>query len=385
MSPSSKAVTQLKHTRKIFGGKKIPTDPPLWKGPEEDGLTYSILCRFLTCRERFRLLVVNGLSPEDRFNHRIQYGHMWHACEEYTDWSSKTFGGAQLVGLTDLVSELDRQYPMERQDIHHWSKVCRVQYPIYFNYWRVRPARNPKEPLLREEVFSEVITLPSGRRVRLRGKMDGADLVREGKAKKVILQENKTKGEIAEQQLLRQLNFDFQTMIYLTALTLMKQPGSNYSKDSPETWEVLRRHQIGGVLYNVVRRPLAGGKHSIRMKQGERQDEFYQRLKEAIAGDPEYFFMRWSVTVTTQEIHKFCNECLYPMLEQMCDWWEWIQRSPHDPFSIKGAQTNTIHWRHPFGVYNILDEGGSTELDEYLATGGDAGLRKLDRLFKELT
>ncbi len=55
---------------------------PLWKGPEVDGITFSLLSRFIACPERFRILVTEGLQPHDEFNHRIEYGNMWHTCEE---------------------------------------------------------------------------------------------------------------------------------------------------------------------------------------------------------------------------------------------------------------------------------------------------------------
>ena len=54
-------------------GVKLPQskkrNTPLWKGPTEDGITQSLLSRFLVCRERFRLKVIEGLAPEDRFSH----------------------------------------------------------------------------------------------------------------------------------------------------------------------------------------------------------------------------------------------------------------------------------------------------------------------------
>jgi len=52
-----------------------------WQGPEEDGLTQSMINLFLICRERFRVQVMEGLAPVDQFNHRIEYGQMWHTAE----------------------------------------------------------------------------------------------------------------------------------------------------------------------------------------------------------------------------------------------------------------------------------------------------------------
>ena len=44
----------------------------------------------------------------------------------------------------------------------------------------------------------------------------------------------------------------------------------------------------------------------------------------------------------------------------------------------------TFHWRHPYGVYNPLDEGRMGDLDEYLESGADLGLIRVENLFEEL-
>ena len=48
------------------------------------------------------------------------------------------------------------------------------------------------------------------------------------------------------------------------------------------------------------------------------------------------------------------------------------------------ALSEALTWRHPFGSVNWLDEGGSSDLDEYLATGSTVGLRQVEELFPEL-
>ena len=88
---------------------------PVWKGPEEEGVTQSLLSRFLVCRERFRLLVVEGLRPIDSFNHRIEYGQMWHLCEEC---SSQGLGWKN--PLQEYAQSLCRTYPTSQEQIEHW-------------------------------------------------------------------------------------------------------------------------------------------------------------------------------------------------------------------------------------------------------------------------
>lgn len=359
--------------------RSIPST--VWEGPESNGpnggITQSLLSRWLCCRERARLLLVNGLAPADMFNHRLEYGQMWHVCEEELADSS-AFTGAP---LKNYCYNLCKQYPTQQSQIQHWYNVCKVQFPIYVKYWSKHPDVKQRTPLLQERVFCVPYSLPSKRIVYLRGKWDSVDLIGKGKTASVFLQENKTKGDIVEQQMKRQLQFDLQTMVYLTALQSSKSLIDEAIGHRGD-W------RWGGVRYNVIRRPLSGGKGSIRQHQptksnpnGESDESFYQRVAETIEAEPDYFFMRWKVEVTQHDLNQFQRRFLTPCLEQLCDWWEWITTHLEDPFD---GEANTIHWQTPYGFYNTLAEGGSTELDEYLASGSKLGLQKATELFGEL-
>jgi len=358
----------------------------VWKGPEVDGITQSMLSRFMVCRERFRLLTVEGLKPVDRFNHRIEFGNMWHVCEEYQegDWADK---------LREYSLQLRARYRESNEQIEKWFNVCLVQFPVYIQYWKEHETEQVK-PLLKEWVFNSPFTLPSGRIVRLRGKMDGVDLV--GKKQPALyLLEHKTKGEIFQEQLVRQLTFDLQTMLYLTVLK-----ESWYDREAIVGKLSYQKMKLAGIRYNVVRRPLSGGKHTItrlknvnkgkRSPNGERlppreesAKEYYGRLRGLISEEPEHYFMRWRVEVTPADLERFKREFLNPILEQLCDWWEAIQECDGEPFNAPTPHQGR-HWRTPYGFYNVLAEGGSAELDEYLATGSEIGLQRVQKLFTEL-
>lgn len=345
----------------------------LWEGPEEDGITFSLLSRFLTCRERFRLLVVEGLRPVDTFNHRIEFGNMWHACEE-----AKAAGRGWAPDLTTYARQLCERYRSSQEQVEHWYEVVRVTFPQYVAYWEKHDEETTRTPLVQEQVFDVPYRLPGGNIIRLRGKFDAVDLVGAGKKAGVYLMENKTKGEINELQIRRQLSFDLQTMMYLVALERERT-------DSDSKWGA--EVPVRGVRYNVIRRPLSGGKGSIirhkatKNKPEETKASYYSRLRDIIAEAPETYFMRWRVEVTAEDVQRFRRECLDPLLSQLCDWWDWVSKFARgDVFS----KASSLHWRHPYGVRNILDEGGSSDLDEYLASGSEAGLTRVDELFGEL-
>jgi PD-(D/E)XK nuclease superfamily protein len=362
---------------------------PVWGGPEQDGVTFSLLSRFLCCRERFRLLVVEGLKPSDHWNHRLGYGNLWHVCEE----ALAAKRDVQLA-LKLYASTLCRQYPTQQPDIEKWYNVCLIQFPQYVKFWAEHPDVVDRKPLLQEQVFDVPYKLPSGRAVRLRGKWDSVDLIGKGKGAGVYLQENKTKGQIDEGQLKRQLSFDLQTMTYLVAL---QEETFRHTESG-----ILRRLGNGdilGVRYNVIRRPLSGGKGTIVQHKpskgnpnGETAAEYYARLASIIAAESETYFMRWKCEVTPGDVAKFRRECLDPVLDNLADdseWWVdcaergedvWDYKRRGDRFPLHRQR----HFRFPFGVYNVLAEGGNADLDEFLATGSEVGLQRTDNLFPEL-
>lgn len=347
-------------------------DNPLWTGPcgtgPNGGITQSMLSRFLSCRERFRLWYVCGLEPHRRWNHRLGYGSMWHACEE--GWSRNGEWDTALEAHTRAAL---RQYPLQQEEILKWHQICAVQFPEYVCYWQDHPDVLNRKPLMQEQVFDVPYTLPSARTVRLRGKWDSVDLIDGG----VWLQENKTKGDVDKVQIERQLTFDLQTMTYLVALGIETQ---NLGEASVKTYP-----PICGVRYNVVRRPLSGGKGTIRphtatrSKPAETDEQFYERLRrDYIAAEPDYWFFRVRVGITAHDIEVFRKSCLEPLLDTVC-WW-YSEVTAQRP----GVGYPLMNYRTPFGVYSALEEGGSTEYDGYLATGSEVGLRRTESLFEEL-
>lgn len=196
-----------------------------------------------------------------------------------------------------------------------------------------------------------------------------------------------------------------------------------------EIMMMLGAYLLSGVRYNVIKRPLSGGKGTIvrgkatkgtkcpkckgdkqqygrfvcpkckgvgriNIKPAESEEAYYSRVAEYIKTNPQDYFMRLHVHVSQADIDKFKRECLDPVLENLCDdyeWWESIQRGKYgrDVWNYKEREIRfpdhqSRHFRMPYGVYNPLLEGEPTELDEYLRTGLTTGLQTVDDLFPEL-
>ena len=386
--PSPKMIDPPKESN-IF-----PRVKPLWEGPSGEGvnggITFSLLSRFIVCRERFKVKVIEGLGPIDGFNHRIEYGNMWHLCEEELatfgepKWTSPTSKDAFFSRLTTYTESLCKRYRLSQDDIVHWMKVCKLQFEEYSLHWAKNSSlfsSNINHHLMAEDVFDFGYRLPSGRLVRLRGKRDGVFLSEDDDGLNLFIQENKTKSELDQLTIQRQLRFDMQTMIYLIVMhydpstkRVISELIANHSCES------VRKRAINpslSVLYNGVRRPLSGGKHSIRQHKGETYSAFLLRLKGLIQEDPGYFFMRWIIGVSLQDLARFKLLCLDPILEELCDWWEMM-------IGMK-KEYPARHWIHPYGIYNPMDDGGFSEVDEYIMTGSTSGLTRITNLFPELT
>ena len=376
-------------------------DNPLWQGPCGEGwnggVTQSMLGRFFCCRERFRLKYILGLDAHDRWSHRMGYGTMWHVCEE-----ALAADVDPLLKLRMHALDQCQRYPMQREEIAKWANVCGVQFPEYVKYWAEHPDVKNKTSLLQEQVFDVPYALPSGRTVRLRGKWDSVDLVREetegmlGRHRQVTegiwLQENKTKGEVDKLQIERQLKFDLQTMLYLIALETECREDA---QDSEVAFKC-HSHPILGVRYNVVRRPLSGGKGSIRPHEAksnkakgthtpaETAEHFYERLRaDYIAKEPEYWFFRVRAEVSAEDVRVFRDTCLDPLLEHLCDWYDGVTRF-QSYNGVRNGYMTPMNYRTPFGIYNSIAEDGATEYDHFLETGSDATLRRVTELFTEL-
>lgn len=370
--------------------RKHDNDNPLWLGPCADGwnggVTQTMIGRFLSCRERFRLKYVCGLEPSDRWSHRLGYGNMWHAAEQAHATGTEDWG----VALGAHTEAQLAKYPLQREEIYKWYEVCCVQFPEYVKYWGTHPDVRNRTPLMQEEVFDVPYLLPSGRTVRLRGRWDSVDLITDeitGPRGGIYLQENKTKSDIDRERVERQLSFDLQTMLYLIAMSEW-QDLDDYG--IPIRFAEAVEKPILGVRYNVVRRPLSGGKGNIsphkakatktKFTPAESAEDFYKRLRnDYIAKEPDYWFFRIRAEISAKDVEVFRETCLDPVLEQMCQWYDQITGNP-----CHWKCSPWMNYRMPFGVYNPLDEGGATEYDAYMATGSEAGLRRVTELFSEL-
>lgn len=400
MAKSRKKKPTKSRMSKKMKEKKAKKPEPVWKGPEIDGITQSLLNKFLVCKERFRVRVVEGLVTEDKFSKSLGFGNMFHLCEEKynqgEDWQK---------ALRYYAKEQCEKYKLEQKEVLKWYEICKRQFPIYLKWWEKQRKKSKTEPVSQEFVFSIPYELShSGKVVWLRGKFDGLEFEKQGRKKKLLLKENKTTYDVDEQEITTRLFLDQQTMFYTTALRQLRKLVNKEITDLLEPKEMKEllgsvpeevikalEKPFHGVNFNVVRRPLSGGRHSIRQlkpskknKKGETLEQFYDRLaNEHIAKDPGFFFLQLECEIQEQEISWYESHCLQPMLEDLCEWWDWLNES--DPFNPWINGSSHRHYVMPYGVYNPVAAGKISSVDYYVRDGGRAGLTKDENLFSELT
>lgn len=323
--------------RKSKGSKRKPAWD-LYK----DGVSYSLLCKFRNCRERFRISTVEGLRPSER-KAAMEFGTIFHKALEYA---------AQGKTSSQITTALFQFYKNTSVDQDLIRQAC-ILVPHYNKYYE----KDRHVYIGQEEVFDVPYkSVTTGKIIRLRGRRD--EIYQVGNT--IWLQENKTKTTIDENKILQTLPHDLQTMLYVYSMT------HDYSG-----------HKIGGVLYNVIRRP--------GLKQGakESENQFYTRLNDHVAQDPSHYFKRYEVELVPSDINRFFNYTLVPLLENVVVWWESIKSDPFNPWVDEQGKVNPHHWRTPFGIFDPMTIGVGDYFD-YVTTGSELGLERVTTSFPEL-
>ena len=328
-----------------------PEYRPGWS-PYKDGITQTLLGKFIVCRERFRLHAVEGLQrvPESFAEvHKMEFGSLLHA--GFEEWFDSYDQKKAVKAIRLYAAELTGRFKSETKDVATWVRYAIRMFNLYARQWSRQDSA--REFIATEQTFRVNYRLPSGREVVLRGKYDGIFKDRD----KIWLLEHKVKGWIDEDSLQQSLGQNLQAMLYLSTLAT--------------------EGEVGGILYDVVRRPLAS-KDRIRQTQRESRDEFEDRLFGLIESKPKDYFMRFRVPVTNADVASFERTTLDPLLEQLCDWFDWIEE--HEPFE----SGNKLHYMRPFGIFDGMDFGSRGDYYDFITTGAQAGLKRVDNLFPEL-
>ena len=292
-----------------------------------------------------------------------------------------------IAKILEYSFDLVKQYAPHQEEITFWTKLCALQFKAYIEF-RLKNRPPGRKEILQEETFRVPYKLPDGRTVLLRGKYDSIHLVPSatGRSHSLYLEENKTKKYISERRIAETLPSNLQSMIYIVTISQSLRKGYLDNLVNKEMIPIPENTQIGGISYQIIRRPLEE-KMPIRQRKSETQDDFLQRVALGFKEDPGYYFYPIKCVVTKSDIHKFCSRILDPLLTEICDWWDWIKEAPFDPWTVTGSRMlmrRGLHFQMPWGVYNSLFNGFDGDFYELLSRGFPTGLTTVTDLFPEL-
>ena len=264
---------------------------------EKDGITQGLLSTWRNCRQ-LAWIYLQGYSQKSG-SLALTFGTIVHAILErvYGDLQK---GKKSLPSRPELLAYIklvekdwEKENPRATKEELEQKEQCLLLVesimPLYFQFWH-------KDKFLKwvgvEQEFNIPYQLKDGRKTRLRGKMDGVF-----KKNGIWLFETKAKSRIDEGALVDVLPLDFQNKFYLSALR--KQ----------------HKLQPSGVKYNVVRRS------QMEQRKDETAKKFSQRVAADITKRPDYYFLRFEISIDKQELDKFDQE-LEDQIKEFYDWWE---------------------------------------------------------------
>lgn len=322
-----------------------------------DGVTQSFISGWLTCREKARLDMVNGLR-QVRGADAFSYGTLTHEALEvlYAPGRQPTgpeMDAAMKTALANVLKENPRATADTLNKVTEQAKVVRVVVEAYFKFWH----KDFKEIawVAREKEFKHAYKLPSGRMTFVRGKRDGD--FRAGKtAPRLFLFETKTKSRLDEDNLMDWLPLDLQTNLYFWA---MKQ-------DYGET--------PAGVKYNVLRKP------GLRQGVSETFDAFLKRIVKDVAKEPEKYFHRYDVAVLAEEIGAW-EIGFAEVMRDIEAWWNGIALTFKVPTSLPVVAPSGGHYMNPTAC---IGKYGACEFLKLCGRGEKTGLFQRETPFNEL-
>ena len=231
---------------------------------KKDGVTQTLLGAYMMCPQRFKLVTGGLAKPESR---SMMFGSYFHSLlEQHYSGRKPDVDGWTFPQLT------------APNDVEYMRCCAAALLPGYVSRWAVEDKRwLGVQP---EKVFDVKF-----HGYRLRGKIDG--IVNTGTG--VYLLETKTKSVISEDNLTNRLALDWQSLFYMHAWAI--EAGG----DVPQ-----------GVIYNVIRFPQRTMKNA---------REFTDTLRKEVASKPEYYFYRWTVEFSTEDIEAFRVELHQKLME----------------------------------------------------------------------
>ena len=325
----------------------------LWLGPEEGGITQSLISKFVQCPFRTYLYAILGLGDGSPLHPNLIWGDVFHKGLENLI-RDKNINQA----VSAAHDYLEKKYPEAPST--YLTSIKRL-------LWKFR-LDNYEGDWETEITFEIPVTLPSGRTVLLKGKKDGYLASHPDYGK--ILGEHKCKKFINPSQLRKELSHDRQLNFYCYL------------------------HGIEWVNYDLIKIPEAQ-KYLPSRNYNETPTEYIDRLFTGPCGSyggsfpinqniNEWVHQVGPLFFPREEQERYWRQTIYPELERICKFWDWVTQPGFDHENPKFY--NDIFYKTPIRQFNgSFTENFECEYYDYLI--GDKSIEELPKIptiFSEL-
>ena len=302
---------------------------------KRDGMTQSAFVLWMVCKEQFRLKYMEGLTGRGvsiplmfgsgmHYVYETLYGEIQkgegfdiedpkrrrllaRAAERYKRWHVRT----QRPPGKMTTENLEKEYTA--------FTLMDIMWPMYVR--RITSGIDKYLDLTERWKFLEVEHTFAVREgcILTRGMTDA---IYRDKRERLWLLEHKNLSVIDEGYIMDTLSVNFQTMMYLNALT-----------------HLYPRGQIGGVMLNITRRPL------LRQKKAETEEQFAVRISTDVADRPDWYFMRFECAVTPEDIMRWRMRTLMPLVRDFKAWYNAIVDGKCDTHYVNHEALRGIYGR----------------------------------------
>jgi hypothetical protein len=272
----------------------------MWKGPSE-GLSQSLISKFLECPFRFYIYAILGLEEDRPPNINLVWGNGFHKGLE------KLFDFYQTNPEGEFNEALNYVWPFILEEVNKYSKETQLPTTVPHSIKemiKIYPLPQEIGQIESEVTFTYPFTLPSGREVSFRGKVDGLG--------PTTLIEHKCKGKFDSLQTFKETAYDLQTNLYC--------------------W-IQEREKI---VYDLIRIPEAQY-FSPKPSQHELPENFTYRLFHNYNGKnyPVKRFRKYWIDQLTIHLPRFqqlsvVNHTIVPLAERIYDWYEYVTQPGFD-------------------------------------------------------
>lgn len=292
----------------------------MWKGPIEDGVTQSLLNKFLECPYSFYLYAILGLQDPEELNHNLIWGDCFHKGLELLIPT-----GDKKAAALGMLEYLHDRYPTAPESFQY-------SLPRMLRLYRVSPFEGD---WITEQVIDTTIQI-NEYKVRIRGKRDA--ITTNHPQYGPVLGEHKCKGYTDPAQTREELQQDVQCTLYLL------------TNDTECEW----------VFYDLIKIPDTQ-KYGPAPQSGESSQDYIERIySDGAIGSygGKYPIYRYTSQWIDQGIYYFpvedqekvFNETIKPNILRLIQWYDYVTQPDFNHEDPKWF--NEIFYKHPVRHFN---------------------------------